>query len=232
MWLHQVRALRPRFQVIAPDFPAHGASAAPDDPAAYSEAAFARHALALLDSLNIERAFVVGHSMGGAIALKIAIEHPERMRGLLITNTGGGSDDPCAARANALRTADGLLHEGFEPFVQSMLGGSLFHQYASRNARTGRHMALLLRQHSARGLALVQRGIHAMRPPMQERDLEAIRAPTTVVVGSLDTGCLAASRRAAERIRGARYFEVPGAGHMTPLEAPRQFNAILEKALS
>ena len=214
MWLHQVRALRPRFQVIAPDFPAHGASAGPDDPAAYSEAAFARHALALLDSLNIER------------------EHPERVRGLLITNTGGGSDDPCAARANALTTAHGLLQEGFEPFVQSMLGGSLFHPYASRNARTGRHMALLLRQHPARGLALVQRGIHAMRPPMQERDLEAIRLPTTIVVGSLDTGCLAASRRAAERIRGARYFEVPGAGHMTPLEAPAQFNAILEKALS
>lgn len=232
MWLHQVRGLRHRARLIAPDFPAHGASSAPEDPAAYSEAAFARHALALLDSLQVERAFVVGHSMGGAVALKMGIEHPDRVAGLLLANTGGGSGDRAAARVGALATADLLERQGMTAFVQAMLSGALFSQYASHSARALRHMTLLLKQHSPQGLARVQRGIHAVRPPIQERDLEAVRAPTTVVVGSLDAGCLAPSRLMAERIAGARYFEVPGVGHMSPLEAPRRFNEILENALS
>lgn len=232
MWLHQARGLRHRARAIAPDLPAHGAAEAPEDPAAYSEAAFARYALALLDSLRVERVFVVGHSMGGAIALKIAIEHPRRVAGLLLANTGGGSGDPAAARAGALATADLLERQGMAPFVQAMLSGALFSQYAGQNARALRHMTLLLRQHSAQGLAHVQRGIHAVRPPIQERDLEAVRAPTTVVVGSLDAGCLAPSRLMAQRIAGARYFEIPGVGHMSPLEAPQRFNAILAGALS
>lgn len=220
MWLHQ-RHLR----ALAPDFPGHGDAPAPDAPAAYSEAAFARFALDLLDARGIERAFLVGHSMGGAIALEIAIEHPERVAGLLLTNTGGGSDDPAGARAAALAFSQSPAD------VSAMLAGPLFGQYARRSARTLRHMELLLRQHPAHGLALVQRGIHAVRPTIQERNLEAVRAPTTIVVGSLDAGCLNPSRLMARRIRAARYFEVPGAGHMTPLEAPRSFNQILEGAL-
>ena len=216
MWLHQ-RHLR----ALAPDFPGHGDAPAPPDPAAYSESAFKRFVLALLDSRNIDRAFVVGHSMGGAIALQMAIDHPARVAGLLLTNTGGGSDDPAAARAAAL---------SFSPDVNAMLAGPLFSRYASRSPRARRHMELLLRQHPPRALALVQRGIHAVRPPIPERNLEAVRAPTTIVVGSLDAGCLNASRLMARRIAGARYVEVPGAGHMTPLEAPRRFNEILAGA--
>ena len=217
MWLHQ-RHLR----ALAPDFPGHGEAPAPHEPAAYSEAAFARFALGLLDARRIERVFRVGHSMGGAIALLIAIEHPERVAGLLLTNTGGGSDDPAAARAAAL---------SFSPDVKAMLAGPLFSRYANRSLRTRRHMEMLLRQHPGHALALVQRGIHAVRPPIQERNLEAVRAPTTIVVGSLDAGCLNASRLMARRIAGARYVEVPGAGHMTPLEAPRRFNEILADAI-
>ena len=217
MWLHQRR-----LRGLAPDFPGHGDAPAPDDPAAYSDAAFARFVLERLDSHDIDRAFVVGHSMGGAIALQIAIEHPERVAGLLLTNTGGGSDDPAAARAAAL---------SFSPDVKAMLAGPLFGRYANRNSRARRHMELLLRQHPPQALALVQRGIHAVRPPIQERHLEAVRAPTTIVVGSLDAGCLNASRLMARRIPGARYVEVPGSGHMTPLEAPRRFNEILAGAL-
>lgn len=226
MWLHQ-RHLQP----LAPDLPGHGDAPAPDDPAAYSEAAFARFALDVLDARQIERVFLVGHSMGGAIALQIAIKHPERVAGLLMTNTGGGSDDPATARAAARNTAEDLMTNGMKQFVPAMLKGSLFSQYASRSPRARRHMEMLLRRNPPHGLALVQRGIHAARPPIQERNLEAVRAPTTIVVGSLDAGCLNPSRLMAQRIRGARYFEVPGAGHMTPLEAPRRFNAILEDAL-
>lgn len=231
MWMHQRRLQRSR-RLVAPDFPGHGDALSPDEQSEFSEAAFARFALDALDAAGIERAFLVGHSMGGAIALKIAIEHPQRVAGLLLTNTGGGSDDPAAARAAALRTAGALLSEGFEPFVQAMLAGPLFSRYASRTPRSRRHMELLLRQHSPQGLALTQRGIHAVRPPIQERELEAVRAPAMIVVGSLDAGCLNASRLMARRIRGARYLEIAGVGHMAPLEVPRRFNMILEDVLA
>lgn len=214
------RACRP----IALDFPAHGASSAPDDPEIYDEAAFVAAAVAILDTLGIARATVVGHSLGGGIALELAIRHPERVRALVAVDAGSGSDDPAAYRPRAAALADLIESRGLSAYADALLASPTMRDYAALGPRARRHIRALVMQHDPGGLARVIRGINVRRPPMHERALESIACPTLLMTGALDVPCLASGRAARERIRDARLVEVPGVGHMLPLEAPGRFN--------
>jgi 2-succinyl-6-hydroxy-2,4-cyclohexadiene-1-carboxylate synthase len=79
MWFHQIRTLRRRFRVIAYDLRGHGQSDAPADATDYSAAHLARDFIGVLDALAIERAAVVGFSLGGGPALALAAGKPERV---------------------------------------------------------------------------------------------------------------------------------------------------------
>jgi pimeloyl-ACP methyl ester carboxylesterase len=85
MWAPVIAGLRDRYRLIAPDLRGFGWTDAPG--AEYSGEAFAQDQLALMDALGIERAFVIGHDWGGWAALLIGLEHPERMRSLLVCDT-------------------------------------------------------------------------------------------------------------------------------------------------
>src|SRR5213079_3467018 len=85
------------FRVIAFDNRGFGLSDKPPGP--YDNAAYARLAIALMDSLRVSDAVLVGHSMGGAIAAEVAIEHPQRVRGLVLVGSAGlGTREPLLFR--------------------------------------------------------------------------------------------------------------------------------------
>src|SRR5262249_58446532 len=98
MWRSQIRALRPGFHVVAYDQRGHGRSAAPDDPAAYSQILLAEDLAGLIRRLNLAPVRIIGLSLGGAVALELTIRHPELVAALVLADTGSGSDDPPGAR--------------------------------------------------------------------------------------------------------------------------------------
>lgn len=222
-WSGVARRFARSHRAIAFDFPAHGASSSPQHPALYQESAFVATALAVLDALGIARATVVGHSLGGGIALELAIRHPERVRALVAVDAGSGSDDPAAYRPRAGALADLIESRGMSAYVDALIASPTMRDYAAQGARARRHIRALVMQHDPAGLVRVIRGINMRRAPMQERALESIACPTLVMTGALDVACLASGRAARERIRDARLVEVPGVGHMLPLEAPGVF---------
>ncbi len=215
LWRHQVAALT-RWKRIAPDLRGCGASSAPAD--GYSMARYADDLVAILDALRLEQAVFCGLSMGGYVLFDLWRRHPERVRALVLVDTRAEGDSPDGKRARdeMIKMAE---VEGAAGVAARMLPKLL----APATARTqpevvGQVEAMILRT-PVPGLV---GAVRAMRDRDDSRSLlTGITVPTLVVVGAEDELTPPATARAmVDGIPGARYGEIPGAGHLAPLEQP------------
>ena len=230
MWRSQIRALSPHFHVVAYDQRGHGLSTAPDDEAAYSQAILADDLAGLIRELDLAPALIVGLSLGGAVAIELAIRHPGLAAALVIADAGSGSDDPEAARRLCDAWAAATRAEGIDRFAALMLASPFFAGYlAAGGRRARRQLELLVRRNPASGLAHLMAQVGGRRPPVYARAAELARLtqPTLVICGERDRACLKPSAFLAETIPGAELVVLPQLGHMTNLEAPRLFNAAI-----
>ncbi|MFZ5720875.1 MAG: alpha/beta fold hydrolase [Pseudomonadota bacterium] len=212
MWAGQIDALSKDHTLVIWDMRGHGQSDSPDDPALYSEAATVADMAALLDHVGAKSAIVGGLSLGGYMSLAFHRVHPERVRALLIIDTGPGYRNDEARdgwNKNALKTAERYETEGLAVLERG-----------SAERRTALHR-------SAKGLALAARGMLTQRDAGVITSLPDIRVPSIVVVGSEDTPFLAASDYMASKIPGARKAVIEGAGHAANIDRPEAFNSAL-----
>ena len=229
MWFHQNRALRQRFRVIAYDLRGHGLSDAPTAATDYSAAHLAGDLVGVLDALRIERAAIVGFSLGGGPALALAASHPERVSRLVLADVGAGADDPVKIEGMARRWLALIRQNEIDELVGDMLRSELFKVYARRNARCRSHMAGLIRATPIDGLRFTLSEVLAKRKSLFRSTsvLKAVQAPTLVLVGQYDYACSKASRLLAQTIPNAELKVIAGSGHMAPLEQPTAFSAAL-----
>lgn len=229
MWFHQVRALSSHYRVITYDQRGHGLTDAPDDPTRYSTAHLAQDLAAVLDGLGLDRVVLVGFSMGGGPALAIAARMPERISHLVLADVGAGADDGWKIQWLAQRWVEFGEREGTDELVADMLRSELFKFYANRGSRCRHHMAGLIRATPPIGLRHTLSEVLAKRKSLFRMSgaLKSIKVPTLVMLGQHDYLCRNSSRLMADTIPGAQFARIAGAGHMSPLEEPRQFNAAL-----
>ncbi|WP_019634789.1 alpha/beta fold hydrolase [Actinomadura atramentaria] len=220
------RELSDRLRIIAWDAPGYAASA--DPPAAPGMDGYADAAAGVLDALGLERSLVLGVSFGGVIATRLALRHPDRVTALVLADSTRGSgaspDGGAAMRARgaelaasdpadfARRRAPRLLSAAAPPEAVEAVADAM--RAAIRLPGYG---------HAARAMADTDHG-----PRLGE-----VAVPTLVVVGSADVVCPPAeSRRLAAGIPGARYAEIPGAGHLANQERPAAFAAAVADFLT
>ncbi len=215
MWRDTAAALEDRYQVITWDIRGHGGSDSPDDPALYSKEATLADMAALLDHAGAERAILMGHSLGGYLSLSFHVEHPERVRALVLVGTGPGYRNP-EARAGWNQQAEERARNFEQHGIENL---------EMPEAHGNQHQ-------SARGLALAARGILAQHDGLVMDDLPNIRVPALVVVGDRDTAFHGASDYMAKRIPNARKVMLDGAGHMPNLDQPEAFNQGLQAFLA
>lgn len=234
MWTHQIRALKERFRVIAYDQRGHGLTDAPAVATSYSAGHLARDLIGVLDAFKIERAAVVGFSLGGGPALALAASRPERVSRLVLADVGAGADDPVKIEAMARRWVDLIRQGNAEELVCEMLRSELFKVYARRNLRRRNHMGALIRATPIDGLRFTLSEVLSKRKSLFRLSgaLRSIQAPTLVVVGQLDYVCSKAARLLAQTIPNATLKVIANSGHMAPLEQPASFNAALLEFLS
>jgi pimeloyl-ACP methyl ester carboxylesterase len=234
MWAHQIRALKHRFRVIAYDQRGHGGSDAPPVAARYSAGHLARDLVGVLDALEIERAAIVGFSLGGGPALALAASRPERVSHLVLADVGAGADEPVKIEAMARRWVDLIRRGEADELVCDMLRSELFKVYARRNLRRRNHMAALIRATPADGLRFTLSEVLAKRKSVFRLTgvLRSIRVPTLVMVGQFDYVCSKASRLLAQTIPNAALKIIANSGHMAPLEQPAAFSAALLEFLN
>jgi pimeloyl-ACP methyl ester carboxylesterase len=204
-WPRALRELAGR-RVVALDLPGHGAS---PPPAAASIRDAARAVLDLADALGVARFVAAGHSMGGAIALALALEHPDRIAGLVLVGTGA-----------RLRVAPAVLEATASGPVSADAAAAI----AASSFGAGAPAPLVAGY--ARDLAGTAPGVlHGDLAACDRFDamdrLAAIACPALVACGDEDRLTPPKyARYLAEGIPGARLVVLAGAGHLAPLERP------------
>lgn len=226
MWLSIIPELAKSYRVIAADHRGHGASDKPGG--SYTINLFCADWLALMDALKVDRAHFLGLSMGGAIAMRLALEHPGRVRSLVLVDTWAfpHPDFLALLRQRLAMLAAGDLAAYAEVAVPQVYSPAfiaanpqVMAEYRTRVAK--------LNPDSVRG-AVDACITHDMRGKLGE-----IQAPTLVVVGSEDRLTPAFhSEYLARSIPKARLAIIDGSGHIPHLERPREFLRIVTEFLA
>jgi len=233
-WEPQLDFFARRYRCIAYNHRGYPPSTVPDDPAAYSEEQLVDDLRSLLDALGIARAHICGLSMGGAVALKFAIAHPDRCLGVVVAGAGGGSGSREQWQRDALHTIETFERQGTEAVAEFYTRGPARVQYLRKDPRGWQRFYDLFRGHSAKGSALTMRGVQLKRRTIfeVEEELRGIQPPICIMVGDEDETCLEPALLMKRRIPNAGLWILPKSGHAINLEEPGLFNAAVLDFLS
>lgn len=220
MWARQIAALSPRHRVVAPDY--RGLGRTPPSPGPSTMPVVAGDVRALLARLGVERAVVVGLSMGGYVALELFRQEPGLFRGLALCDTRATADTE-EGRANRESFARNALQHGLGWVAEEMIPKLLRENPGAAEVDEVRD---LVDGGTPEGVAAAQRGMAAR--PDSTATLAAIRCPAIVVVGEGDRMIpVADAEKLAAGIAGARLVRIPNAGHLPNIEAPEAFDRAL-----
>ncbi len=230
MWDEQVVALSSRWRMILPDLPGFGGTPALTDPGAATIDGFADLVAGLMASLGVGPAVVGGLSMGGYVAFSLLRRHPQLVAALVLADTRAAADTPeVVERRNSQQQQ--VSEEGTDQLVETMVGNLLSDDTHANRPDVVERARALMHGCSAAGV------IGALEAMKNRSDsvplLEAIEVPVLVVVGEQDGPAppdVAAAM--ADAIPNARLEVLPGAGHLSNLEAPEAFNQALESFLT
>lgn len=224
MWDRQVEALAATHRVIAPDYRGLGGTGGSPEPSTMG--LLAGDVRALLAHLRVERAAVVGLSMGGYLALELWRQAPGLFAGLALCDTKAGADTPEGA-AGRETFAKNALTQGLHWVADQMVPKLL---KPAPDPAAVAEVRTLIGAGTPVGVAAAQRGM-ALRPDSTPT-LATITCPTLVVVGAED-GLTppAEAEKLAAGIRGATLARVDGAGHLPNIEQPAAFNQALARFL-
>jgi pimeloyl-ACP methyl ester carboxylesterase len=235
-WEPQVRFFSRAYQCITYAARGYPPSDVPDDPAAYSQDRAVADAVAVLDGAGVQRAHVVGLSMGGFAALHLLMRHPGRVLSAVAAGVGYGAPPERQApfRAECEANAAALESIGWEQVAPRYAEGPARLQFKNADSRGWAEFAGALARHSAVGSALTMRGVQASRPSLYDLrgELAAITAPVLIVAGDEDEDCLDTGLMLKRTIASSGLVVLPRTGHVLNLEDPGLFNATVDRFLA
>lgn len=223
-----------RSTLVAVDLLGHGASDCPPDPARYRVERCVADLIALVDQLGLGRVDLLGYSLGGRVALHLAVAAPERLGALVLESSSPGLVSP-SERAERIRSDGGLAglleREGIAAFVDHWEQLPLFASQRRLPASVREALRHQRCQSNPVGLANSLRGLGVgMMEPLLDR-LGEVRAPTLLVVGALDDKYRALGQAMASRLPAARLVVVADAGHAVHLEQAAAFARLVSDFL-
>lgn len=225
MWSRQLASLGKRHRLLAPDYRGLGKSAVSNE--ASTLELLAEDVRALLQEVRVERAAVVGLSMGGYLALELYRQAPALFRGIALCDTRAAADGP-EAKETRERFAKTALERGLTWVSDEMVPKML---RPKPDPAVVKEVRALVAEGTPAGIAAAQRGM--ARRPDSTPTLASIACPALVVVGEED-GLTppAEAEKMAKGIKGAKLVRIPRAGHLTNIESPEAFDAALEAFLA
>lgn len=221
------KVLSSRYRLIMPDLRGHGESSLGNGPATMAKHAF--DVARVMDDAGVDRAPLLGVSIGGRVIFEFWRRFRERVTALILCNTEAGADSP-EGRANRFRIAEDVFQRGTEPFFESMVP-KLMGETARRSRPDLVEGALrMMRKMSAEDVAGVQRGM-AVRPDSMPT-LKTINVPTLIITGDEDvlTG-LPDAELMKQNIQHSQLKVVAKAGHFSPWEQSEEVGKLVRNFL-
>ena len=230
-WEPQMRAFGQRHRCIAYSARGYTPSDVPADPNTYSYRHVMRDAVAVLDHLKIDKAHLVGLSMGGYTSLQVTLNHPERVRSLVLAGTGSGSErsytDDFHKHSRAL--GDTFEREGSAAVAKSYGLGPSRVPFLLKDPRGFAEFSQQLAEHDARGSANTSRGFQGARPSLYdfESAIKKLATPALIVVGDEDDRCIEPSLFLKRTLPASGLVMLAKTGHVVNLEEPALFNQVV-----
>lgn len=223
LWDDVVDLLKTDFRCIRIDLPGHGKTETSANEASFHMEPVARALTELLDRLKIDRIHVWGYSMGGRLALHLALMFPARVQCLILESASPGLADATERRQRKDaddRLANQIKQNGVAAFVDEWMSRPLFAAQRTLPAKRQQRARELRLQQTAAGLALSLHGMGVgVQQPLHDQ-LGELQSPTLVMAGELDDKFRAIGMSMADAIPRAVYCLMPQAGHAPYWEQP------------
>src|SRR5579885_2835326 len=235
-WEPQLREFGKRHRCIAYAARGYTPSDVPADAQAYSYRHVMRDAVAVLDHLQIDSAHLIGLSMGGSTSLQVALNHPKRVRSLVLAGTGSGSERWYTADFHKhSRELGDLFEQKGSAYVAETYGmGPSRVPFLLKDPRGFAEFTRRLAEHDARGSAFTSRGFQGARPSLYDfaGEIAKLTTPALIVVGDEDARCIEPSLFLKDTLPASGLVMLPKTGHVVNLEEPDLFNAVVGDFLS
>lgn len=234
-WEPQINHFSRRFRCVTYAARGYPPSDVPDDVTAYSQARAADDIIDVMRGLGIDRAHLVGLSMGGFACLHAAIRHTEHVQSIVVAGTGYGAEKSHEDyfRNVSAEVARNFEERGAAAFAPVYAEGASRVQYQAKDPRGWQVFAERLGRHSATGAANTMRGVQMRRPSLYdlEGELRALDCPVLVMTGDEDDHCLLPGLFLKRVIARSGLAVFPKSGHTLNLEEPTLFNRLVEDFL-
>jgi pimeloyl-ACP methyl ester carboxylesterase len=230
-WEPQLRALSRQYRCITFSARGYPPSDVPTDSARYSQDLARDDVKALMDQLRLERAHIVGHSMGAYTTLHVGIRYSQRCLSLTAAGCGWGSN-PAERESSAALAKDiarMFKDEGIAKAAAKYADFAMRQQYKAKDPRGWQEFRRWMSEHSAEGHALTMLHLQLKRPTLwdMEAELKKLSVPLLVIVGDEDAACLDGSVMLKRTVPRAALLVLPRAGHTINSEEPAAFNQAL-----
>ena len=232
-WEPQMRFFSRAHRCITYSQRGYPPSDVPTDPGKYGQDLAVSDVAALLDALKIDKAHIVGHSMGALTALLVGVKYPERCLSVTAAGCGYGSSPDATiveqGREASRETAKMFETVDFPTAAARYADGATRQTHKNKDPRGFAEFAKMLAEHSPVGHAMTMREVQSKRPTLWEiqDDLKKFKPPLLVLVGDEDDWCLEASVFIKRTVPTAGLVVIPRSGHTITSEEPAAFNAAL-----
>jgi pimeloyl-ACP methyl ester carboxylesterase len=231
-WEPQLRYFSRRYRCIAFNARGYPPSDVPEDFERYSQARARDDIRAVLDALDIDKAHIVGLSMGGFATLHFGMTHGKRALSLAVAGAGYGTH-PAQYKQfqeDSKKHASFIQREGMAKFAAYYAVSATRVQFQNKDPRAFAEFTQQLAEHSALGSANTMLGYQARRPSLYDLTAEMARidVPTLIMVGDEEEPCLEACLLMKRAIPKAGLAVLPCSGHGINLEEPALFNQLLQ----
>jgi pimeloyl-ACP methyl ester carboxylesterase len=235
-WELQMRHFGRRYRCIAFNARGYPPSDVPESPDSYSQGRATDDIKSVLNHIGIDRAHIVGLSMGGFATLHFGFRYPARALSLCVAGCGYGAElsQRERFRAEAQATADLIKASGMPGFAEKYAYGPTRVQFENKDPRGFAEFKRMLAEHSALGSANTQLGVQRERPSLYNltEEMKSLHVPALILHGDEDWPCLLPGILMKQNIPSAALAVMPNCGHTINLEAPDDFNRILGEFLA
>lgn len=225
-WLPLIPACESIAPVIAVDLPGHGHTSSPEDPSRYEMPMVSRDLIAILDALDVERAFLLGYSMGGRLALYTAVHHQDRFDALILESSSPGLRTQPERMQRVLSDkalADRIERDGIEAFVDYWEQIPLFSSQ-NRLSRSLRDQVRAGRlANKPIGLANSLRGMGTGTQPSLWERLPDLTVPVLLLTGEFDAKFRQIATEMQSLLPNRTHRVIANSGHAIHLEAAESY---------